>query len=841
MSPFDEDDDFYDDSSDNGLFHDDIRLHSDGPLDSDSESSSMDDEDSQELLEFEEEENEEEDLGEDMGAGQTAGAGNMVDKVLHVLHLMAALGMDVPSFLDALSWGDDACIKNPTIRTARTKLLKSDALPGILRRWWNPPSPSQSRRPSGGRDKMESFVTETFTSVVDSELEALAPLFTSPTGDDISEEELTSVVFSETSLLAHQHAPNLCSLLHDLAYTPTQRKKNAHKDPQKIELITLSTLSYARNHHRNRFQKFFAFYFKFRGITAKGFDTLHALGLTMSHKWTCNAIGRMSARAMEERLDNQSQFGSGAAATVYIKRDAKQLSSTANRDFQEKRAEGMKNPITGGKIYQLAHVAEKRIQPHILWQILKVILDHPEFDFATYKFKDSSSLNPPHAVDELPVGIDHVTLQFLLGSVNIPEAGYEDNSRLIQEWLRQLGLNTPENVQKLSLEQLIAWIGDQLTIDRLRKLFKFRAEDLNSYDRLDWVVLVFGWLHLMMAFANTLHKQYMGTAHGRGLSQAFDLLTKKGLGTSSIQGPFYHDLNEILYHKAAAHLREDWCFVAGIQHIHELRDKTPTELLDLAEVILQKHASNEALSTMAAQGEDQQDEVKQQTIMWNRDILHYIVLDQAIKNGDVGLMEDFLPHLLFRFIGGGSSNYTIEVLELLQALHREWPDELKQFVRHSCWLVNFHGKRSTHLPIDKAQEHNIKRVKVNYRSEGPSINWEYMHKLHPAIPIIDAVASHIEEEFKTVMRGKKHTVPKAELDIQALHKSYRSSDVHKYIPGRKHALEADHAKDFIAVGALELGTGKLLQRWVDGRSFRRSTTQEFNLPDSDDSDESSTT
>jgi len=30
--------------------------------------------------------------------------------------------------------------------------------------------------------------------------------------------------------------------------------------------------------------------------------------------------------------------------------------------------------------------------------------------------------------------------------------------------------------------------------------------------------------------------------------------------------------------------------------------------------------------------------------MWNCDILQYIVLDQAIKNGNVGIMEDMLPH-----------------------------------------------------------------------------------------------------------------------------------------------------------------------------------------------------
>ena len=62
--------------------------------------------------------------------------------------------------------------------------------------------------------------------------------------------------------------------------------------------------------------------------------------------------------------------------------------------------------------------------------------------------------------------------------------------------------------------------------------------------------------------------------------------------------------------------------------------------------------------------------------MWNCNMLQYIVLDQAIQNGDVGLMEDMLPHLLFWFLGGGNGKYAGKVLELLQALHQELPVEV---------------------------------------------------------------------------------------------------------------------------------------------------------------------
>lgn len=59
------------------------------------------------------------------------------------------------------------------------------------------------------------------------------------------------------------------------------------------------------------------------------------------------------------------------------------------------------------------------------------------------------------------------------------------------------------------------------------------------------------------------------------------------------------------------------------------------------------------------------------------ELLDYLELNDAMKCGDVGRMEDQLLRLLFRFLGGGNSNYSLEILELLQSLLREWPPDLK--------------------------------------------------------------------------------------------------------------------------------------------------------------------
>ena len=106
-------------------------------------------------------------------------------------------------------------------------------------------------------------------------------------------------------------------------------------------------------------------------------------------------------------------------------------------------------------------------------------------------------------------------------------------------------------------------------------------------------------------------------------------------------------------------------------------------------------------------------------------MLNYLELDDAMKVSDVGRMQDILPRLLFRFAGGKNKNYTIEVLELLQGLQCEWPDDLKyeiftvltilsrSFIVQYCWLVNTTGKSDRFLPIDLLQEHNVRDIKVN--------------------------------------------------------------------------------------------------------------------------------
>ncbi|KAF4611552.1 hypothetical protein D9613_004492 [Agrocybe pediades] len=700
---------------------------------------------------------------------------------------------------------------------------------------------SRKARPQGASAVMRSFCLDYVQKETSRELEQLAPELESSTEIDVEKETLLHTTFDSLSEEMKKSTPMLWTLLSTLTSRSHSRKSNKHKNPLK---------------------KLFAIYLKFKGISAKGFDTLHALGLTMSHKWTSNTVERISANCMAEvtelirkhvwlisydninipfrvfsqRLDNQGEFGSGTAATVYVKKNVAPLSKEANKGLREQRAKGLENPLTTNDILDLATRSAPRLQQHTEYHALRILLAASEFNFATYSEKDSEELQPPPPINQLPCGAENRTLQYLLGSVGTPEASYEDHQKLIIEWLRQLGMDNEQERQRLASEIIIAWCGDQLTIDRLRGLYKLHAEDENSFERQDYGVLVFGWFHCLMAFANSLHKQYLGTTQGRGLRQAFTLLEKRGLLKVLTKGPFYHDLHEAIEEIAAAHILEDWLIISGVDKIEELRNYSPKRLKTLSQKLVKNRASTEGLVLMDIKPEEQKDEQLRQVIMWNRDVLQYIALDHAIRSGDVGLMENILPHLFLRFIGGGNGKYANEILELLQGLHREWTPEVSNFVRHHCWVVNSSGKPSKFCAVDQAQEHNIKDIKVTYRSEGPNVKWEYMKKLHPAIYVIRAVSEHVEKEMGTISRGKRHAIPTRDLDVETLRKSYREAGYHIFTRGRSIERKDDKSEDYSEKGIIKLHKPDFLNRWKQQRAFPRATDEIWGDPDLDSSE-----
>ncbi|KAL0956796.1 hypothetical protein HGRIS_002915 [Hohenbuehelia grisea] len=750
--------------------------------------------------------------------------------------------------------------------------MKSEELAEILDHWLKPPrTRSKGERAPGGRAVINRLIKTQAKECVIKEMKLAATLFLSPP-EDLSEKMLTGVVYEKLIHDVKKRTPLTWELLHAAACTKGQEQRNKRKNPDLVIVNMISQAQYSRSQRRGKLAKLHAIYLKANGMPARAFNLIHILEIAASHRWTANAYKTLSGtmmnevcqaihtsdwlpshdnvnfalRAFSQRLHNQSHFISATAATVWIlPKSAVKLPDHANRLLQAHRAEQSIARFDLSDILYVPPEVNTRIKAQNVNYVLRLLLDSD--DFADYAHLNDPLFNAPPAVEQLPQGDEAITKQYILRTTEIEEASYDGTDKVMKEIFRQLRLDSEDKQKRTGLHRIIPWAGDQLTVDRLRGLWRYRSEDLNSCDRADYLIPVFGWFHLLMALANSLHAQYLGTSSGiGGLSQAFELLKRKGLINPSIKGPFWHHLDEALHHISEAHFRACWIQVGGVTTLAELKSRNATELQTMAGTIVTEHASRAALIKHAKLPENQQDEVWKQSTMWNMDVLAYIELRAAIRAGDVGRMEDLLPTLVLRFAGGGNSKYTIELLELIRGLRTEWTEDIKAYVKRNCWLFTRSGKPGSFLSFDLGQEENIcdikvvsikaesqdtyQYVQVNYSSLGPGANMQYLSDILPAIPTLRKVKDSVNSQFSMLRgRGRKHGIPDKKHDIATLTSCYVESELHKRRLGRKIKSAKNRAEDYINKGAISLAESNTVTDWVSRRTVERATEEEWNM------------
>lgn len=639
------------------------------------------------------------------------GEEDLKTRVLAVLRCIDETGLDLAIFLDALSWGCDAVTGDSVAKYQRGLLMNSIELPQIIDRW--------ERRSKSARPVLVTHAVGLVDRLIKEEMDVVVTRLRC-TGEDLNEENLTLVTEEEMVPMLKPVAPTLWSILKAASHTSQQEKRNK-SDRRKVRIewgtgpvdslsesqrlvFVVCQLAFSRNHHANLFHKFLTVYLKACGLPAKAIDTMSSLGLTMSQKWAFDGIDTLAKhanaelkrqiheqkllfffshdninrqfRVFEQRIDQQTTFESGTASTIYLV-PGSENKVLDNRGLQEQRKIGRANPITARDIIKLSMPGAERVAAQMKHRVLRFLLDSPEFDVESYRHRDNTVLGPPPPVRELPCGRENQTNQYMLPTSPTCQTTYDGNDQVVFETYECLDLDSPEEMKETGLNRVIVWAGDQLTVSRLRGLINFRSHDDNSFERMDYLIPSFGWFHLQMAFATSLHSQYYGKKGSYGFSHAFDVMGKKGLANTATKGTFHYAFEEALKEVATARFRDLWKQVAGVKELSELRSWEPERLVEMAEKIYEEFASTSALVELRSEKEDTQDQLLEQMVQFNRDLLEYLELDIAIKAGDVGRMEDMLPRLLLRFVGGRNNKYAVEVLELLQGLHREWSEDVK--------------------------------------------------------------------------------------------------------------------------------------------------------------------
>ncbi|KAI0691820.1 hypothetical protein BC835DRAFT_1509188 [Cytidiella melzeri] len=779
-------------------------------------------------------------------------------RLVSVIDYMATQGLDTVSFLHYLSWNLEIpghmVSEQSTIRYARTALMHCEQLPGILKNWHKPPrGHERGVTTRGALNAMNEWAVDNVKARLNREMREFAPQLESPP-EDMSEEYLLGIRLKDDIERMKTMMPTYWDIMDSLSCTPLQKKRRKTKDHEPRIFISGTILHYNRSQRRCRYQKFLSIYLKSCGLAAKANDTTHLFGFTMSQKWVYAGIVELSEsnrrrmiddiiryvffgghdnlnipfRVYEMRNDHQNHFDNGTCGTIYIVKDPTAIAP--NRiAYMAQRAAGCQNPITARDVFMHEIAAGPRIREDHIYIIKKQLLLHPAF--ADWEHRTHPLFTRPDPVQQLPTGKEHATCQYMLDTVHMEEASQEGNRRVLQEWLRQLDLDGERALREPFLDRLIVWIGDQLTTVRIRSVKRDRSFDMNHRQRFEQFFEIYGWFHTQLNEEMTIRKQHYGTSENLGLKHAFNNMGRKSLhAAATVQGTFHYDFRSTLKHTAEARFRDIWATVSDVEDLADLTTFTPHALHELAVKIFEDFASTAAIEKVRKCPRAEQDDLLIQGVMFCRDVLNYLNFDDAMSTGDVGRMELMLPRLLFRFHGSGSHNYTHEVLEIMQGLWREWPDDLKSFLMRYCWLANTTGHENGFLAYDMVQEHNVRDIKVIFGAHGPYATWDYIKKISASIPTQRKLKDHVEHEFNHFRRGKSHTSPEHEGDVVLLQGKYREANAHVRKPGR-HLPSDERIKDVFLAGCNPNTLEAMMKRWADGRVQDKSTTEDFDTPE----------
>ncbi|KAI0694460.1 hypothetical protein BC835DRAFT_1306326 [Cytidiella melzeri] len=681
--------------------------------------------------------------------------GVVVQRIEHIITEMRKVNLDLANMTYYVTILQDSEADTGVIKYCRAGFLGSLDFPQLVRKWRNGRDRGHIKgfRSLGARRPLDKFSIDNVNMLINREMRELAPIVRAPI-KNLTAENLLELDLQKLSTTMKAKAPVLWSILHNASSTPQQLERNTYKDH--TEPIVMM--------RRCLLQQFNSIYFKASGLAAKAHDTTHAYGVTMSHSWVYDLVKKLSEDARQalfadislwawfasqdnlnlafqvykQRRNKQSHFDSGTAGTIFVIKDP----AVVWPDRLQYQA-------------QRAAVANPRLEAQAISRVIQFLINTPSFDFNTYEYKHDPIFSPLPPRQQLPTGKEHAVCQYLLDTVHLESASQEGTRKCMDEWMRQLKFDSPLKTLRNhpTFKHLLVWIGDQLTTVHIRSIKKDRSEDDNFLDRFEQFVKIFGWFHTQLAEETSFHKQYYKDMPLFGLQHGFEILQRKGLHTTSVKGKsftsgaFHHGMQEGLRHIAEARFWDLWVIVSKCKSIADLRALPPYRIKAIATRIVQHHASTGALVQQKSKPVEAHDKVFIQSIQFCRDLLDYVEFDKAMKTGDVGCIEERIPRLLFRFSGGKSSNYAIELLELLQGLQKEWPPELRSFIMQYCWLANTTGRPGQFLAFDMLQEHNIRDIKHTCAVHGPFATWEYIKKISASIPIQHKIKDHVEAEI----------------------------------------------------------------------------------------------
>lgn len=477
--------------------------------------------------------------------------------------------------------------------------------------------------------------------------------------------------------------------------------------------MQIAGISYETSQLNNNFQKLLSIYFYSHHVPKAVVELLHRCNVCMSYAWTLKNMGKLAVEVRRaivdaalnrpvmlshdnirlkfpirsQRGNSQTVTDNGTAITMFVLPESARAAFEDPESFRALRSRlDSLNALGKAPSISWSDLSNpdrrSRVFHHRLFHLFDILRSVP--GLKSMDILADPLLQCPDSWHTLPHGTEHRTKQYMLATKPIDESTYAGNLQVIDETLRQLGLDRGNPLVKLTLERVLAWIGDDMTVHRCRGVKWFRGEERNGRDRLDSFIFIFGWFHAQLCLVSSIFECGRGSAAGIGFMRSVLKLTRTGFTEDMRKKrPDYHTVVEFLMHEFEARVRGLWMWATGTSSLEDLiawvkhPERSASDIFNLGQRIQAERISSQAVSVCRQQLDDHEDEVFLGTLVTTRDLMIHWDLRYAVKHGQVGHMEDVIPELLIYFTGGRNKNYARQMYEILQLLYHETTPKIR--------------------------------------------------------------------------------------------------------------------------------------------------------------------
>lgn len=511
---------------------------------------------------------------------------------------------------------------------------------------------------------------------------------------------------------------------------------------------------------------------------------------------------------VEQTLDTRAKVQSGTVSLIYKLPNATAEDMILAPLVEQERSSRLLSLGNLRPSYESLKAYTRQSQVHIV----KVLLAYID-GFSGYKGNSLLEHQPRRRVS-IP---GKKTEFYPLRATTIEEATALGNKLVHDDvYLVQLE-KTPEALEN----RAIVTIGDQMTNSRFRTVKEIVKHDLTDFDRRSGFQIGVALFHLCLNAVWVLKTVHYGVLQELGsLADAFTALGKVRLANAK---PDYHALETALSQVVDGLLLNAWERECGDLDAFARTKPSAEALLGYAAKIRAKYAtptneppraqkaklskeeqkaSREAKEAAKKSGVKQprsattnefiQDPVHENVLRLTRDLLLVKEVVSAIKDGDIGRVEDILIDFAMLFRGAGSNNYSTEILHLLRNLKLVWTPQFADIMRDTM-LVNISGLPGRFMGIDLNIEHCIRYLKTLFASKGISGNWERCGNLSASINNLMSLKRRVTRSLQIAYQGSRHTNNDKDARAVVLRMAEKAKEwkLHEIIPGRQAVLRPD--------------------------------------------------